>query len=290
MSFEQTRQKAERLRSVPLASVLRHWGALPDRHDKSKWHTSRGILSVNGTKFINWNCGVGGGGAIDLAIHLHHDCSFREALDWLHRHFPQPLPLEQEHCPARPDLQLPQPDPDQLQRVRTYLVTQRAIPLTFIEPLIDSGTLYADRRANAVFLLLGTGSDATAVGAELRGTGSGHWRGMTPGSRKNLGFFSIPAPVPADEDPRPIILCESAIDAISCFALHPGHWCISTSGARPHPTWLPHFIAQGRAVHCGFDADDTGESMAQAMIDLYPGIQRLRPARHDWNDLLKSRA
>jgi hypothetical protein len=174
----------------------------------------------------------------------------------------------------------------------TYLVAQRSIPTALIASLIDTGTLYADGRANAVFLLLGTEDDASAVGAELRGTGPGHWRGMAPGSRKNLGFFSIPAPVSisAEEDPRPIILCESAIDAISCFALHPGHWCISTSGARPHPIWLPRFIAQGRAIHCGFDADDTGESMAQAMIDLHPEVQRLRPAQHDWNDLLKSRA
>ena len=154
MSSEQIKQKAERLRSVPLESVLRHWGALPDRRDKSKWHTSRGILSVNGAKFINWNCGAGGGGAIDLAIHLNHDCSFREALDWLHRHFPQHLSSGQERCPARPDLRLPQPDPAQLPRVITYLATRRAIGLALIEPLIDSGTLYADRRANAVFLLL----------------------------------------------------------------------------------------------------------------------------------------
>ena len=294
MSFEQIKQKAGRLRSVPLESVLRQWGALPDRHDKSKWHTSRGILSVNGAKFINWNCGAGGGGAIDLAIHLHHDCSFREALDWLQQHFAQHLPLEQEHCPARTDLRLPQPDPAQLPRVITYLATQRAIDPALIERLIDSGTLYADGRANAVFLLRGTGSDDTTVGAELRGTGPGHWRGMAPGSRKNLGFFSMPYPVKEevddDDDRRPIILCESAIDAMSCCALHPGHWCLSTSGARPNPTWLPRLIAQGRAVYCGFDADDTGESMAQAMIDLHPEVRRLRPAQHDWNDVLKSKA
>lgn len=293
MSFEQTRQKADRLRSVPLELVLRHWGALPDRHDQSKWHTSRGILSVNGAKFFNWNCGAGGGGAIDLVIHLNHDGSFRDALDWLQEHFAEHLPpLEQPPRPDRPDFLPPQPEPAQLRRVMAYLVDQRSIPAPLIDSLIDSGTLYADRRANAVFLLRGTESHANAVGAELRGTGPGHWRGMAPGSRKDLGFFSIPAPLQgalADE-PRPIILCESAIDAISCFALHPTHWCISTSGARPHPSWLPRFIDQGRAVHCGFDTDDTGETMARAMIDFHPEVQRLRPERHDWNDLLKSRA
>jgi hypothetical protein len=28
--------------------------------------------------------------------------------------------------------------------------------------------------------------------------------------------------------------------------------------------------------------------MAQAMILLHPTIQRLRPSRHDWNDVLKA--
>jgi DNA primase len=115
---------------------------------------------------------------------------------------------------------------------------------------------------------------------------------MAPGSRKDLGFFSIPAPNinTAEEDQRPIILCESAIDAISCHALHPGHCCISTSGAHPNPSWLSRLIDLGRHVHCGFDADDTGERMARAMTAFHPEVQRLRPARHDWNDLLKSRA
>ncbi|HIG28565.1 MAG TPA: hypothetical protein EYQ50_12520, partial [Verrucomicrobiales bacterium] len=84
--------------------------------------------------------------------------------------------------------------------------------------------------------------------------------------------------------------CESAIDAISCFALHPDHRCISTSGARPNPSWLPDLIIQGFPIYCGFDADDTGERMAQSMIALHPSIKRLRPARHDWNDRLKSQA
>jgi hypothetical protein len=30
--------------------------------------------------------------------------------------------------------------------------------------------------------------------------------------------------------------------------------------------------------------------MADAMIALYPRVQRLRPSQHDWNDVLKVRA
>lgn len=295
MSFrEQIRQRANRLRGVPLESVLRLRGARLDRHDKQKWHTAeRGILSVNGAKFINWNCGAGGGGAIDLVIHLEGDCSFRDALDWLHRHFGQHLPLdEKEPCSPRAALALPEPDPAHLWSVRSYLVTQRALASTLIDPLIASATLYADAKANAVFLLQSIGNGAAPVGAELRGTGSLQWRGMAPGSRKDHGYFSIPAHVAAVQHRLPIILCESAIDAISCFALHPGHCCISTSGARPNPAWLASLIDQipSRPFFCGFDADDTGDAMARAMSAFHPQVQRLRPARHDWNAILMSRA
>jgi len=294
MNFEQIRQRADRLRSVPLEAVLRLRAARPDAHDSKKWHTSRGTLSVNGAKFINWNCATGGGGAIDLVMHLEGDCPFRDALDWLHRHFPDHLALESQRRPARPALSLPPPDPAQLWRVKSYLVTQRAIAPVLIDALVASGVLYADGRVNAVFLLRGIAKDGACVGAELRSTGSLHWCAMAPGSRKDHGFFSTPAATDngsCAELRRPIILCESAIDAISCFALHPDHWCISTSGARPNPAWLPSLIAQNpeRPVFCGFDADQTGDAMARAMTAFHPEVQRLRPPRHDWNALLSSR-
>jgi hypothetical protein len=56
------RQRAQRLRAVPLLAVLHFSGAQPDRYDPRKWHTCRRVLSVTGAKFMNWNCGQGGGG------------------------------------------------------------------------------------------------------------------------------------------------------------------------------------------------------------------------------------
>jgi hypothetical protein len=86
-----------------------------------------------------------------------------------------------------------------------------------------------------------------------------------------------------------VVLCESAIDALSCFALHPGYQCLSTAGARPNPRWLPPLLEQGCQVYCGFDADRTGDAMAGAMLALHPAVQRLRPSHHDWSDVLRSR-
>jgi hypothetical protein len=265
-----------------LETVLPLCGAQKDHDDKRKWHTSAGALSVTGAKFMNWHDSVGGGGAIDLVMHLNH-LDFKAAVDWLAHHFPGARPPQPVPPTPPSQLRLPPPDPGKLGRVKEYLAQQRGITPTLLDPLIQSGTLYADTRANAVFLLLG--KENLPVGAELRGTTQRVWRGLVPGSQKDLGCFSIPATSLAG-----IILCESAIDAISCFALHPHHRCLSTAGARPNPRWLAPLVNQGCEVYCGFDADPAGDDMARVMIALHPTVHRLRPADHDWNDVLKARS
>lgn len=158
-------------------------------------------------------------------------------------------------------------------------MVNRQLPPALLDPLIQSGSLYADARANAVFVL--RGKLGQPVGAELRGTSACAWKGMAPGSRKDHGFFAVPASA------ETMVLCESAIDALSCHALHPHYCCLSTAGARPSPAWLGELVSQARRLYCGFDADETGEAMARSMIALYPSIQRLRPPRKDWNDVLR---
>lgn len=276
------RARAERLRALPLSAVLAALEATPDPQDPAKWRTARGVLSVNGTKFINWNLDVGGGGAIDLVMHVGQ-VGFGQALEWLEHHFDTFTPLPPQATLQAQSLSLPPPVADNWPRVQRYLIQERKLPAPLLEPLVASGTLYADARANAVFLLLDTASNP--VGAELRGTTALGWRGMAPGSRKDRGFFSVSGPTR-----HAIVLCESAIDALSCHALHPGYRCLSTSGARPDPAWLADLIFQGLLIYCGFDADPTGDAMAERMHNLQPSIRRLRPAAKDWNDLFRQLA
>lgn len=275
------RARADRLRAFPLEQILVQSGARPDPHDPCKWHTARGVLSVRGAKFFNWHRGAGGGGAIDLVIHLHQ-LSFHDALLWLQQHG---APSTADPLPSGPPspLRLPIPAPGQFHAIRRYLIDQRALPHSLVDALSASGDLYADSRANAVFLL--RDAHGQPVGAELRGTGPVAWRGMAPGSRKDLGFFSFPSiPLPN------VILCESAIDALSCHVLHPEHRCLSTAGARPNPAWIPQLLHQDCRLWCGFDLDSTGQNMAHAMIAFHPSIQLLPPPLHDWNDVLRARS
>ena len=280
MTFAQIRDRAARVRLLPLPEVLLLTGAQRDRYDQAKWHTPKGSISIHGMNFMNWKEQFGGGGAIDLAMHLK-DFDFLTAVVWLGSHFlifddRQPAPPL-----CRPELILPHQEPPNLPGVTRYLVQERAIDAALIQSLIESGRLYADLRGNAVFLLLG--KENQPVGAELRGTTPARWRGMAPGSRKDLGYFSVPVPVVLATT---VILCESAIDAISCFVLHPGCLCVSTSGARPNPSWLPFLLHQGLEIYCGFDADLTADKIAHQMMLLYPTVKRLRPSHHDWNDIL----
>lgn len=271
--------RLDQLRRIPLPAVLRETGAQRDRYDKAKWHTPKGAISITGMKFMNWHQGLGGGGAIDLAMHLN-GLDFKRAVAWLQRQFL--IPPDSAPPPAPRCLTLPPPDRSRLSAVKHYLVHDRAITPSLTDFLIASGKLYADRRGNVVFLLLG--KENIPVGAELRGTGPHRWRGMAPGSQKDLGYFSVQAP-----EATMVILCESAIDAISCWLLHPAALCLSTSGARPNPRWLPALLSRGLAVYCGFDSDAAGDATAEQMIALHPSLRRLRPSQHDWNDLLKSR-
>lgn len=135
--------------------------------------------------------------------------------------------------------------------------------------------------ANAVFLLLG--KKKRIVGAELRGTCGAQWRGMALGSQKNQGCFHL-----VGTSTRKMVLCESAIDAVSCFVLHPEYTAISTSGATANPAWLQNFIMKGCEIYCVFDSDKTGNMPADKMIKLYPSIKRLHPSRHDWNEVLQN--
>jgi hypothetical protein len=280
MSLASQKAHTDHLRAIPLEAVLQQWGARRDHYDPHKWHTNQGSLSVNGPKFINWTQGGGGGGAIDLALHLNQQ-GLGQALRWLERHFPQPARTWTALPESPVPLRLPASCPHYLPQVHQYLVRVRRLPAALIEQLIQTGSLYADAHANAVFLL--RDPQQRPVGAELRGTTRRPWHGLAPGSRKDQGYFRWP-----DAPQSVCILCESAIDALSCWFLHPHTWCLSTAGARANPPWLGPLLQADAPVYCGYDADPVGDALAQAMLALHPTLRRLRPPCKDWNDALRA--
>ena len=292
MTLDDFRRRADAVRPIPLETVLTQWGAKRDRRDRAQWHTEQGPVTVTGIKFFNWHHHEGGGGAIDLVMHLSGG-DVRAAVQWLEQHLgsghataPFSSGCSQASssgvdAKAKPrQLHLPVANPLKLERVRRYLTGQRCLAERILEPLIDAGKVYADHRGNAVFLMM-AGKANRSIGAELRGTGKRVWRGLAPGTRKDDGYFWIGVP-----GSQQIVLCESAIDAISCFQLHSACICISTAGVRPDPPWLHSLMARGYDIYCGFDDDEPGNTAGCQMITRHPSIKRLRPPANDWNDAL----
>lgn len=304
MSRDDFRGQADAVRSIPLPAVLIRFGAQRDRRDRSQWRTHRGPLSITGEKFFNWHCHQGGGGAIDLVMHLS-DCDARSAVRWLQQQLGTGL-APRTHLsasvraagsgsrgPAQGQFHLPWADPAKLPRVLRYLNEQRRLMTDILLPLIAQRRLYADRLGNAVFPMV-AGKPHQAIGAELRGTGCRRWRGLAPGTCKDAGYFWI-----GRLSPQRIVLCESAIDAISCFQWHDRTQlstpdtthsviCISTAGVRPDPPWLALLLERGYPIYCGFDDDQPGNTAAGEMIRRHPAIKRLQPPAHDWNDALRN--
>lgn len=278
MNATPQRERIDRLRNISLISVLQKSGATRDLFDSKKWHTSQGGISIRGMKFFNWNQDCGGGGAIDLVIHLQQS-DFKNAIAWLGSHFPQNQPPPVPQTAPSSHLQLPDLYPRHINRIIKYLHISRHIPAALIQQCIHNKTLYADHHANAVFIM--RDSSGQSVGAELRGTGTIPWRGLAPGSSKNLGYFAIGPAVH-----NAIILCESAIDALSCSTLYQKSLCISTAGARPNPPWLQLLLNTHNPIFCGFDNDAAGHAMASRMTSMHPSIKRMIPLKKDWNDML----
>jgi hypothetical protein len=282
--FDDIRVKADHVRNIDLIEILKLEGCIRDNHDKAKWHTCQGMISVTGQKFMNWRQSTGGGGAIDLVMHLK-EWNFKSAVLWLSNNLSSFAARSPDFISSKPIAKraftLPQRDDRNLPRVIDYLRYDRCISVALVNMLIKSGKLYADKRVNAVFLLLG--KEKKVVGAELRGTTHSLWRGMASGSKKGLGAFYVKS-----RNAEKIVLCESAIDALSYFALHPGCMVASTSEANPNPAWLTLLMAKGFEIYCGFDNDETGEKAANKMIHLYPMVRRLKPTKHDWNEVLRS--
>ena len=274
-------EKVSALRNIALTDLLLKADCVRDEKDNCKWHTNRGIISINGQKFFNWKRQTGGGGAIDLSIHLF-DFVYNEAVNWLENVFMAELRVSNSSSDEvqGKEFVAPKANKENLFAVIRYLILERKIPEHIVKKLISSGKVYSDNKKNAVFLLLG--KEKSIVGAELRGTTSTGWHGMARGSKKASGAFYIKS-----DHPKIAILCESAIDAISIFSIHRDCLAISTAGANPNPGWLKSLIQKNYETFYGFDSDETGDYCAFQMMRQYPEIKRLRPEKHDWNELLR---
>ena len=295
---------ADSVREADLETVAANLGLEPDSHDQHKWRDAQHTISISGQLFMDWRAEQGGGGAIDLVMHVR-GVGFKDAVAWLSG---QELTMRPAHIgvymsPAKSAsraLGMPVANERRWLAVKEYLVETRKLPAPLIDRLHEKGLIYADEFQNAVFvrhqLQGGAWRRGKVTGASLRGTWGEHnaFHGMAPGTVRNQGWFWISkghGPV------QRVLLTESPIDAMSLAVLDRAQWSrsgvaiyLSTDGVGGIPKeTLASVLKLGGVVVAAFDSDQAGELMAWRTAQALSGLKRLRPtAEKDWNSQLQS--
>ena len=300
------------VRGIDLEDTMRTLGGVQDRYDTHKWQVAGEHISINGEKFYNHDRQSGGGGSIDLVMHVG-GYTFRQAVAYLNRaggpelavaagaqygaRQAQDIVERERDAPAR--FMPPARDEGRWPQVQAYLTEERGIPRGMVDELRARGTLYADRRANAVFIR--QDAEGQAVGASLRGTAPGsQFQGLALGSRRGEGHFSFSLGEPAPYRVPQYHIAESPIDALSRAALaqragERGEFTfVSNDGHGELPRrQIEEGLARGALVHCGFDNDAGGDLLWAQVQEAYPraeAVVRERPpaGAKDWNEALQA--
>lgn len=296
------RALADHARNLPLEEVAEQLGGSRSRHDKQRWDFPGCSVWIgrggDSQRFFDHHAGRGGGGAIDLAMHVL-GCDFKAALASLAALEGSPGATDRRGIPAGPravstgaaPFVAPKACPQYLPRLSEYMTRTRGLPPSIVTPVVKLGLAYPDSRRNAVFLC--HSPDGQVTGAELRGTGSAPFKGMAPGSSRGIGFFTL-----AHAAPSELVVVESALDALAYRALYPASAAtiISTAGVMPAcPVLLE--LAKMLAIEdivIAYDNDTAGDVAADQLMDSLAvdglTMRRRRPWLKDWNDIVAAGA
>lgn len=295
------REQANRARNLPLEEVAELLGGCRSQHDKQRWDFA-GCSVWIGTgedrqRFFDHHAGRGGGGAIDLAMYVLGG-DFKAALASLAALQDMKVDVHGNRgeamrpiatSPGQTSFVAPKSCPQYLPRLSEYITRTRCLPSSIATQVVNLGLVYPDSRRNAVFLC--HSSDGQVTGAELRGTGNTPFKGMAPGSRRGIGFFTL-----AHAAPSELVVVESALDALAYRALYPASpvTIVSTAGVMPACPVLFE-IAKKLLIEnvvIAYDNDTAGDVAADQLMDSLAEhgliLRRRRPWLKDWNDIVSA--
>ncbi len=290
---------ANKVRDIPLEQVAYQLGLEPDPKDKHKWQQENRIINITGSKFYDWQHLKGGGGAIDLVMHVNQ-CDFKQAVAWLNDRLGESATLEAVTYQTKVIIQTepvpkfipPVQDSSQWQQVKTYLTRERRLPSSLVDQLHQQGLVYADDKQNTVFIRRDL-DEETITGATLRGTAGDDntFKGLALGSKRSNGWFHFYRGGQSGDPIGRAVLVESPIDAMSFAVLDRTDSrqtiYFSTDGAGKVPVEFLRTLPN-KSVIIAYDNDQQGNLMAQRAMEELPNCVRKQPKAKDWNEELKN--
>ncbi|HEY9772149.1 MAG TPA: MobV family relaxase [Coleofasciculaceae cyanobacterium] len=283
---------ADQVRDLPLKDVVYELGLEPDPKDKHKWQNEYHIINITGSKFYDWKQMKGGGGAIDLVMHIN-ECDYKQSVAWLGERLGESATIEavtyktREIIRTEPVQEFTPPVPEQSKwlSVKQYLTRTRLLPSGLVDKLHEQGLVYADQNQNAVFLRRSLDEDKI-TGATLRGTAGedNQFKGLAKGSKRKEGWFYLTKGEQSSDPIRRVVLVESPIDAMSLAVLERTDSLktlyLSTDGAGVIPI---EYLKSVKDVVIAFDRDRSGQSMAERIKTQLPNAVSKTPKAIDWN-------
>ena len=221
---------ADQVRDIPLRDVLEHYGFETKREGTTlRAKTERHNIVVTGSRWFDNKANVGGGGAIDLVMHIA-GVEFSAACRSLADEF-RPLAAAQSDVSFPRSLRS-QPatgkksfeelaaiyavrDDSNWPVARAYLTETRKIDTAIVDELHAVGSIYAnDHRPNPSLVFLHRDQHGKVCGASLRDTK--HQSVFRPCLGDKLSaWFAVGELTKADR----IVAVESSIDALSYYNL-----------------------------------------------------------------------
>lgn len=309
-SLAERNAETDRLRDIDLIEVMARLGYEPDRNDsdtsRAVYHLEHDKISVQGPKFASlYEMGQGGGGAIDLVMHVK-GCKFQEALSLLKTEFGDEAAARSfrrkwvdsadQQIAQVPKRKLrawvPEFDDSRMEGVRTYLTTKRGIRPELIEIMEKDGVLRANSYGSAVFLH--RDPDGKYTGCTVRATRGDFKQSL---GDKRGAWFQIGDNL---REASTVVLTESPIDALSYAQLKPMSepTCIVSLAGHTLPDELAEHL-KGKRIVIAFDnpvheaspaAAKAGKDAIQKIKDLNPFAREDLPKdAKDWNEIVARR-
>lgn len=286
---------ANKVRDLPLKDVVYELGLEPDPKDKHKWQNEYHIINITGSKFYDWKQMKGGGGAIDLVMHVN-ECDYKQSVATLCDRFGESATIEaatyktREIIKTEPIHEFTPPVPDQSKwlAVKQYLTRTRKLPSGLVDRLHEQGLIYADQNQNAVFIRRSL-DESKITGANLRGTAGedNKFKGLAKGSKRKEGWFHFQQGEQSGDPVRRVVLVESPIDAMSLAVLERTDskktLYLSADGAGGIPT---EYLKEFKDIVIAYDNDQAGNLMAQRVKSQLPNAVCKSPKAVDWNQEL----
>ncbi|MBD2248210.1 MobV family relaxase [Nostoc sp. FACHB-888] len=263
----------------------------------NEWVGGNHIINIDASQFTDFSNGssLGGNSAIDLVKHVNQ-CNQTTAIAWLGERFgevgakraaiahAQKVAADIIQTQPVPQFTPPIEDKANWSGVEHYLTQKRGIPSDCVQMLHNQGLVYADSKANVVFVMRDL--NGKTKGAFLEGAVN-NFSGYELGTVRRDSWFYFTLGKKPNEQTSTVVLSFSPIDAISVAMLE----------------YQVKGIPENRTVYMA--ADDTSNlpverlrnvahvqvafsqpTVARAVKELLPHSTQLKCESRDWNTQL----